>query len=358
MDIEKKIEVFRTIGEEIVTEEELKELLQKKSHPTAYDGFEPSGKMHIAQGILRAINTNKLTSMGVNFKFWIADWFAWANNKLSGDLDKIQTCGKYFIETWKACGMKMDRVEFLWSKDVMADDEYWKKVMTVARNTTVKRVLRCSQIMGRKEGESLQASQIFYPCMQCADIFHLKADITQLGIDQRKVNMLAREIGPKFGFWKPVVVSSHMLMGLGIPSKTEGNAVDRAIELKMSKSKPDSCIFMTDSESEIKRKISKAYCPANQIEENPVLEYARYIVFESFPVFKIDRPKKFGGLIEFEDYKTLADSYKKGQLHPMDLKQATAYYINELVKPVREHFSKNKKAKELKEKVESFEITR
>lgn len=29
--------------------------------------------------------------------------------------------------------------------------------------------------------------------MQCTDIFFLKADICQLGIDQRKVNMLARE---------------------------------------------------------------------------------------------------------------------------------------------------------------------
>ena len=29
--------------------------------------------------------------------------------------------------------------------------------------------------------------------MQCTDIFFLKADICQLGLDQRKVNMLARE---------------------------------------------------------------------------------------------------------------------------------------------------------------------
>ena len=34
--------------------------------------------------------------------------------------------------------------------------------------------------MGRKDGEELSAAQIFYPCMQCADIFFLKADICQL----------------------------------------------------------------------------------------------------------------------------------------------------------------------------------
>lgn len=358
MNVDKKLEIFRTIGEEIISEEELKKLLQIKSHPIAYDGFEPSGQMHIAQGVMRALNINKMTKMGIKFKLWVADWFAWANNKLGGDLDKIQTCGKYLIEIWKACGMDMDKVEFLWSKDVMADDEYWKKVMTIARNSTVKRILRCSQIMGRKESQSLQASQIFYPCMQCADIFHLKADITQLGIDQRKVNMLAREVGPKIGFYKPVVVSNHMLMGLGVPSKTTGDAVERAIELKMSKSKPDSCIFMTDSEADIKRKIQKAYCPAKQVEENPIIEYVKYIIFESFKTFKIDRPKKFGAPLEYTSLRSLTDDYRKGQLHPMDLKQATACYIDKLVKPVREHFKKNKKARELKNKVESFKTTR
>ncbi|KKR30325.1 MAG: hypothetical protein UT63_C0102G0004, partial [Candidatus Gottesmanbacteria bacterium GW2011_GWC2_39_8] len=36
-------------GEQI-TEEELKQLLETKTNPIAYDGFEPSGELHIAQG--------------------------------------------------------------------------------------------------------------------------------------------------------------------------------------------------------------------------------------------------------------------------------------------------------------------
>ena len=43
-----------------------------------YDGFEPSGRMHIAQGIFKARNVNKCTyhQNGGTFIFWIADWFA------------------------------------------------------------------------------------------------------------------------------------------------------------------------------------------------------------------------------------------------------------------------------------------
>lgn len=60
--------------------------------------------MHIAQGVLRAINVNKLTSTGCMFKFWVADWFAQLNNKMDGDLKKIRMIGQYMIEIWKAIG--------------------------------------------------------------------------------------------------------------------------------------------------------------------------------------------------------------------------------------------------------------
>jgi len=357
MDINKRLELIKEVGEEIITEEDLKKLLETKKNPIAYDGFEPSGRIHIAQGVMRAINVNKMIKAGCKFKMWVADWHAWANNKLGGDLEKIQTCGKYLIEVWKATGMDLDNVEFIWANEAMKDVNYWKIVMQVARNSTVTRINRCCQIMGRKESESLQASQIFYPCMQCADIFYLGVDIAQLGMDQRKVNMLAREIGPSIGFSKPIAVHHHMLMGLGQPPVGEAT-IDRAICMKMSKSNPDSAIFMDDSFEDIKRKISKAYCPEGIAHENPILEYCKYIIFEKFDSLKIERPEKWGGNLEFKSYKELEAAFVEKKLHPMDLKTAVAIRINELIEPVRKHFETNKKAKELLEQVKSYQITR
>ncbi|MEK6892129.1 MAG: tyrosine--tRNA ligase [Nanoarchaeota archaeon] len=357
MDLENKISLIKQVGEEILTEEELKHLLQTKEHPIAYDGFEPSGQdIHIAQGILRSININKMTKAGVKFKMLVADWHAWANNKMGGDLDRIQTVGKYLIEVWHHCGMDLKNVEFIWANDFVKDTGYWKKVMQVARNSTVNRIIRTGQIMGRKEAEVQQASQILYPCMQCADIFQLKADICQLGMDQRKVNVLARELGPKLGFWKPVVVSHHMLMGLGEPPTTKD--IDRIIDLKMSKSKPDTTIFMNDSEENIKRKIGKSYCPAKVTEENPMLEYSKYLIFEKFNVMEFKRPEKFGGDLVVENYKELERLYAEGKIHPIDLKNAVSYYINEMVAPVREAFHKDQKLKHLLETIRKFEVTR
>ncbi|MFH1399430.1 MAG: tyrosine--tRNA ligase, partial [Candidatus Woesearchaeota archaeon] len=299
----------------------------------------------------------KMTKAGVKFKMLVADWHGWANNKMGGDLEKLQKVGKYFIEVWKASGMDLEKVEFVWANDFIKDPEYWKIVMQVARNSTVSRIVRCGQIMGRKEAEVMQASQILYPCMQCADIFYLKANICQLGMDQRKVNVLAREIGGKLGFWKPVIVSHHMLMGLGQPASGEKDTLERTIDLKMSKSKPDTAVFMDDSKEDIKRKILKAWCP-EQAAENPVLEYCRYLIFERFDAMKIERPAKFGGDVEFGSYGELEKAYSNGKIHPADLKKATALYINKMVEPVRKHFETDRKARELQEFVKSERVTR
>lgn len=358
MNSEDRFNLIQQVGAEIITEDELRELLNTKKNPIAYDGFEPSGtNIHIAQGLLRAININKMTKAGCLFKMFVADWHAWANNKMGGDLEKIKKVGKYLIEVWRACDMDLKKVEFVWASELMKDTEYLKLVMQVARHSTVNRIVRCAQIMGRKESEALQASQILYPCMQAADIFYLKADICQLGMDQRKVNVLARELAPKLGFVKPIIISHHMLMGLGEPLKT-ADAVERALAMKMSKSRPETAIFMTDTETEVKHKINKAYCPEGIIEENPILEYCQYILFEKFPTLRIERPAKFGGNMEFKSYTELKTAFMEKKLHPMDLKQAVARHLTLLLEPVQKKLAANKTAQRLAQEIEMFEVTK
>ena len=349
MNLEQRLSLIREVGEEIITEQELVQLLEKNKKLIAYDGFEPSGRIHIAQGILRAININKMLKAHCRFKLLIADWHAWANKKLGGELSNIQLAGEYMQEIWKQCGMNLKRVEIVWASELVQEKEYWEKVLRVSINSTIKRIIRTSQIMGRREEEAMYASQIFYPCMQAADIFQLQANIAQLGMDQRKVNVLARELAEKLGYAKPVAVHHHMLLGLTFQA-TQATGIERKIELKMSKSNPDSAIFMTDSVEEIERKILKAYCPEKQVQENPVLEYCRFLVFEKTKKMKIEREKKFGGDVTYANFPELEKDFSLGLLHPMDLKQATAFYINKMIEPVRKHFQKNRKARELHER--------
>jgi len=111
---------------------------------------------------------------------------------------------------------------------------------------------------------------------------------------------------------------------------------------------------MTDTKEEIENKFKKAFCPAKQAKDNPVLEYCRYIIFEKNNEFKIERPEKFGGNATFKSYEELETAFIEGKVHPMDLKNSAAKYIDGLIAPVRKHFAEDKKAKELLAKVQSF----
>ena len=94
-----KYTLVRSVGEECVADGELAILLSRKPDSfILYDGFEPSGRMHIAQGVFKAMNVNKCTRAGGTFVFWVADWFALMNDKMGGDLEKIKTVGKYLVE--------------------------------------------------------------------------------------------------------------------------------------------------------------------------------------------------------------------------------------------------------------------
>jgi tyrosyl-tRNA synthetase len=185
--------------------------------------------------------------------------------------------------------------------------------------------------------------------------------------------MLAREIGPLLGYWKPIVVSHHMLMGLRPPTSAveerSGKTAEvkdkmaKTIALKMSKSHPDSAIFMTDSHEDIKRKITKAYCPEGIVEENPILEYYKYILFESLDRLGlqnivVERPLKYGGAVILNNYENLEKLYREKQIHPLDIKQKAIELLDKLLEPVRKHFEENTQAKELLQKVKSFQITR
>jgi len=352
METEKRIALIDGVAEEIVTRDELIALFDSGRQLKAYDGFEPSGLAHLPFAVYRAITIKKLLEAKIDFTLYLADYFAFVNNKLGGDKELIHACGEYFLEVWKAAGIPVKKLNVVWASELMDSLDYWDTVLAVARNISTKRNLRAMLVAGRQEEDSLSVAQTFYPSMQVTDIFKLDVDICQLGLDQRRANILARELAPKLGFKKPVIVSHHMLLGL------QGLKEQDAIKSKMSKSNPDSSIFVHDSTEEIQRKLKNAFCPAGTVEGNPVLEYAKHIVFEEFKELKIERPEKFGGDASFGSYEELEKAFVGNELHPLDLKNGVAVKIDALIDPIRSHFEKKGKARDLFERIAEAKKTR
>ncbi len=198
--------------------------------------------------------------------------------------------------------------------------------------------------------------------MQVADIFWLDVDICQLGVDQRRANILAREIAEKMKWKKPVAVHHHMLIGLQGKKDPEGydedGKVDEEIASKMSKSKPETSIFVHDSKDVIMKKIDSAYCPPKVLQGNVLIEYSKYIIFRKKKSMKVVRPEKYGGPVEFHSVSELETAYQAGRLHPADLKLGVGEAMDEIIAPIREHFEKDPGAKKLYESVKAAETTR
>jgi len=363
LDLEKRVDLVLRNTEEIVTREELRSLLETKSSPKAYWGFECSGFMHVGIGLIPGAKIRDMVEAGFDFTIFLADWHSWINNKLGGKMENIRACGDYFKHCFEALGVASDKTRVIWASDIARDIDYWEKVIRIAKSSSLLRVRRALTIMGREMDLSdIETAWVFYPCMQAADIFQLNLDVAAGGMDQRKAHMLARDAAEKLGWRKPVCIHTPLLLGLLKPELTETEkafdedaVLSQQISSKMSKSRPESCIFVHDSPESIHEKMRAAYCPPKQEDGNPVLEHARYIVFPHLGVLEVPRASKYGGPLTFENYESLRQAYIKGEVHPLDLKNGVADALVEILKPVREHFKRNP---EPLEKMKGIEATR
>ena len=155
--------------------------------------------------------------------------------------------------------------------------------------------------------------------------------------------MLAKEYCDRIGKQdKPVVVSHHMLAGL-----KEGQE-------KMSKSDPDSAIFMEDTREDVNRKLKKSFCPPAIVKGNPVLDYCKSIIFPAFGKMTISKKPENGGDVVYTSYEDLEEDFKTEKLHPGDLKPSVAAAINDLLQPVRDHFENDPYAKKLLETIKKW----
>lgn len=336
MNVDERLALIMRNTEEVVTEEEIRALLTEKDEPTAYIGFEPSGLVHLGW-VLVAQKIRDLTDAGFKVTIFWADWHAYINDKLGGNLENIQACARYMEDCFIALGVPKDKIEFRYASQMVSDVEYWETVIKVAKVTSLSRVKRAMTIMGRSEDEAeVDSSKMFYPILQATDIFCMGMDLAYAGLDQRRAHMLARDAAEKLGWKKPIALHTPLLPGL-----KGGNRMD-PVESKMSKSDPNGSVRIHDTKEEIASKMKKAYCPPEKEaeNENPVLMLCKYILFPRNGSMHIDRPEKYGGPLDFASYEDLTAAYFGGSLSPVDLKSGVTDGLAETLRPVREYFEK------------------
>lgn len=345
MDTETRFKLVSQNLQEVITRDELRNLLETNDNPRGYVGFEPSGIMHAGTGLIVGKKMRDYVDAGFHFIIYLAEWHGWINNKMGGKMENLAIAAEYFKDCFTALGLPEGSVEYLWASDIVDTKDYWEKVIRIMKSTSLRRTLRAMPIMGRSaDSVNVETAWALYPAMQAADIFEMELDTACAGMDQRKVHMLAREVAPKVGAKVPVCLHNPLLPGLQITdlngSFDDDETINTSIKHKMSKSVAKGAIWLNDTPKEIKQKYREAYCPEKVVEGNPVLDHARMLVFPHTGKLEIERPDKFGGDISFHSFEELAETYSKGDLHPLDLKNGVSAAVTELLDPVAKFFEK------------------
>ncbi len=322
LSVEERFELIKRNTEEIVTEEELKTLLKKKKNPVVYWGTAVTGKPHLAY-FFPLLKLSDFIKAWFRVKVLLAD--------LHGALDGtpwtvLERRYDYYKEAitqiFKALGTDLKKIEFVQGSEFQLKPEYSFDVLKMASMSSVNDCKRAaSEVV--KFGDNPKTGGLVYPIMQALDEHYLDVDVQFGGLDQRKILMFARENLPKLMYHARTEVMNPMILGL--------------IGKKMSASIPKTKIDLTDTEQEIKEKINSAECVAGD-PDNGVMAFLKYVIMvikeDKKEPFVVERPAKYGKTIDFIDYKSIEDSFRKKELHPADLKNAVAKEIIKLLRKI------------------------
>ncbi len=319
---------------EVLTVEEVRALVEREARPRAYIGFEPSGALTVAH-LITARKILDLAGAGCATTVFLADWHAWINDKLGGDLERIRTAGRAMEASFGALGAGPEAgVRYRWASELTASADYWARVVRVAKATSLARTRRAMSIMGRSEDEpNVDTAKLLYPSMQAADIFELPVDLAYGGMDQRRAHVLAREVAHHYDWPVPAAIHTPLLSSLKGGARMD--PVEGTVEGKMSKSDPGSAIPMAAGPEEIARRLGQAFCPARTVDGNPVVEIVRFILFPWDGKLAIERAARHGGPLEFGEWAAFEAAWSRGELHPQDLKAAVAAALERRLAPVR-----------------------
>ena len=323
MSADEKLNLIKRNLQEILGEDELKEILKKKKEISIYWGTMPTGSISIAY-FFPMLKVADFLKAGVKVKILLADLHAALDGVGWDVLEKRYEYYKELIITiLKTIDVDLKKLEFVKGSDVQLNKDYFHDLLKLSTITTLNEA-KHSAAEVVKLGDNPKLSGMIYPLMQALDEEYLNVDAQFGGMDQRKIMVYAREYMPKIGYKARIEMINPIIRGL--------------VGEKMSSSIESSKIDTLDDEETIKRKIKNAEC-AEGDPNNGIMALLRYLIFvlkeDKKEKFNIERPEKFGGNVSYENYAQVEKDFIEKKLHPMDLKNAFSKELISLLKGFR-----------------------
>ena len=213
MNLKKQLELIKRNTQEIISEEELRDLLKKKKNPVVYLGWSITGSPHVGYYV-PVLKLADFLNAGFKVKLLLADIHGALDNTPWEVLEKRY---KYYAKTiplmFESIGANIDRFEIVKGSDFQLKKAYVQDILKLSTITSINEAKRsASEVV--KFGDNPKLSGLIYPLMQALDEEYLEADVQYAGVDQRKIMVYARENLPKIGYDSRVEVMTPIIPGL------------------------------------------------------------------------------------------------------------------------------------------------
>ncbi|MBQ8428105.1 MAG: tryptophan--tRNA ligase [Clostridia bacterium] len=295
-------------------------------------GDRPTGKLHIGHYVGSLRRRVELQESGRFDKIYIMIADAQALTDNFDNPDKVRANITEVALDYLACGINPEKSTIFIQSQIEQLTEltfYYMNLVTLSRlqrNPTVK-----AEMQLRNFETSLPMGFLTYPVSQTADITAFMANTVPVGEDQLPMIEQAREIVRSFNnlygetLIEPKAVLPESKACLRLPG-TDGMA-------KMSKSLGN-CIYLSDSEEEIKRKVMSMYTDPNHIkvtDPGDTKNNPTFIYLEAFA-----KPEHFAKYApEYASLDEMKAHYERGGLGDMKVKKLLNAVMQETLAPIR-----------------------
>lgn len=284
----------------------------------------PTGKLHIGHyaGVLK--NWIKLQDE-YNCFFMVADLHA-----LTTEYENTKDIKKNSYEIvadWLSCGIDPKKAIVFCQSDVPEHSELY---LILSMLTPLGWLYSCPTYKEQLREQTTKNLKTYgflgYPVLQAADILLYKSNYVPVGKDQIPHIELTRQIARRFNnFYGDCFPEPKELL-------TETPYIPGIDGRKMSKSY-NNCIYLTDTEKEIERKVMQMFTDPKKIHKNDPGDPQNCVVFAFHKVFNSEK------IVAIEDL------CKQGRLGCVEDKKNLAKVLNDTLAPIREERKKYTKQK-------------
>ncbi|KAF4455232.1 tyrosyl-trna synthetase [Fusarium austroafricanum] len=318
---------------EVLNPEIIKSILDKGENPKIYWGTATTGRPHCGY-LVPAIKIAQFLAAGCDVTVLLADIHAFLDNQ-KAPIELVENRVEYYrfviTSLLKACSVPVDKLRIVKGSSFQQQTDYFMDFLKLSTMVTDKHARKAGADVV-KQSSSTPVSGLMYPLMQVLDEQHLGCDAQFGGVDQRKLFTAATEWLPKLGYRKRAHLMNPMIAGLN------GN--------KMSSSDADSKIDLLDTPELVVKKINKAHCVDNVVDDNGLLPLVQHVLL---PLAKLKTgtsmftvPLPGGESRDYIDILKVKTDFLDGKITPQMLKAAVATGLNEIMAPIRAEYEASK----------------